>query len=216
MIRLFFIISGIVPLLGLLVSPPSTTSVIYTLFVFAVSTRVGDIWKSFGSRLPRLWTLLLSSFLIMVVAETFAWFDSYVRRFAEEGVLLSTSYASDLALGFGYYGGFAFALFLASTFFKFRVSEIFIVSGLVGILLEQDGGVITTVLSSLITDPISAIFLAIFTFAVYGSIGGLIYMPVEQREAGRRSSVFKYIVLAFLIAFCTKIGTGISMLVLGV
>jgi len=173
--RLLLGLSALLPLPGLLAAPHDTMLPIYTIFVAAVFLRRRLETAAARVRLPRglaFGLLVLASGLL---TETLAWLSNYLSR-AAEPALFHPQLAYDLLLSPVVYGGWALAWPLLMRRWRFSLAEVFVIQGLYGILLEQDGAIFR---QGLATMPLG-IFLWVYVFLVYGSAIGLAYLPFER------------------------------------
>jgi hypothetical protein len=178
--RALLIISGLVPLLGLLNRPPDTTLLIYSTFVVACLAR--RHLARWADRLPGPAALqLLASFWVAgSLTELFAWMSNYFRS-AAEPALLHPQLIADLILGLGFYAGWAVAWLLAMRWFRFSLAETFLITGFQGIFFEQLGAVFIAMLRALPTNPGLSILMGVYVLAVHGSAVGLAMVPVLHR-----------------------------------
>jgi hypothetical protein len=177
-VRLLLGLSALLPLPGLLASPHDTMLPIYSLFVGAVFVRRPI--EAAAARV-RLSCGLAFGLLVLVsglLTETLAWWSSYLAR-APEPALLHPQLAYDLLLSPVVYGGWALAWPLLMRRWRFSLAEVFIIQGLYGILLEQQGAVLRQGLTNL---PWGALLWA-YVFLVYGAAIGLAYLPFERQYA---------------------------------
>ena len=177
--RLLLGLSALVPLPGLLAAPHDTMLPIYSLFVAAVFLRRPIEAAAARVRLPHglaFGLLVLASGLL---TETLAWLSSYLAR-APEPALLHPQLAYDLLLSPVVYGGWALAWPLLMRRWRFSLAEVFVIQGLYGILLEQDGAIFRQGLAAM---PWGLVLWA-YVFLVYGAAIGLAYLPFERAYAG--------------------------------
>jgi len=176
-------LSALLPLPGLLAAPHDTMLPIYTLFVAAVFLRRPIEAATARIRLPRGLAFGLLVLAIGLLTETLAWLSSYLSR-APEPALLHPQLAYDLLLSPVVYGGWALAWPLLMRRWRFSLAEVFVIQGLYGVLLEQNGLIFR---QGLATMPLG-LLLWVYVFLVYGSAIGLAYLPFEQHYAveGRR------------------------------
>jgi hypothetical protein len=181
--RLLLALSALLPLPGLLASPPDTMLPIYSLFVVAVFARRPIEAAAARLRLPRAVSFAALVLLSGLFTETLAWTSSYLAR-SPEPALLHPQLAFDLLLSPVVYGGWAMAWPLLMRRWRFSLAEVFAVQGIYGVLLEQQGAVLRQGLASL---PWGVVMWA-YVFLVYGSAVGLAYLPFEDSYAadGRR------------------------------
>lgn len=173
-------LSALLPLPGLLAAPHDTMLPIYTLFVGAVILRRPLEAAAARIRLPRglaFGLLVLASGLL---TETLAWLSNYLSR-APEPALFHPQLAYDLLLSPVVYGGWALAWPLLMRRWRFSLAEVFVIQGLYGILLEQEGIIFRQGLAAM---PWGLVLWA-YVFLVYGSAIGLAYLPFERSYAGR-------------------------------
>jgi hypothetical protein len=171
-------LSALLPLPGLLAAPHDTMLPIYTLFVAAVFLRRPLEAAAARVRLPRglaFGLLVLASGLL---TETLAWLSSYLTR-AAEPALLHPQLAYDLLLSPVVYGGWALAWPLLMRRWRFSLAEVFVIQGLYGILLEQEGAILRQGLAAM---PWGLVLWA-YVFLVYGAAIGLAYLPFEREYA---------------------------------
>ena len=176
--RLVLGLSALLPLPGLLSSPPDTMLPIYSLFVVAVFARRPIEAAAERLRIPRPIAFALLVLASGLLAETLAWTSSYLAR-DPEPALLHPQLAYDLLLSPVVYGGWALAWPIVMRRWQFTLAEVFTVQGVYGILLEQQGAVLRQGLASL---PWGVMLWA-YVFLVYGSAIGLAYLPFERNYA---------------------------------
>ena len=174
------VVSGLVPLLGLLSSPSDTMPLIYTFFVFVFLFR-GNL-TAFLERLPGHASLHLFILFLLSgsLTEILAWISNYLKD-APEPALFHPQLIPDLILGIGFYGGWAIAWLLAMRWFRFTLLEAFVVTGLQGVFLEQLGAVFVKMIGVFASNPLLSIFLVVYVFAVHGSVTGLAFAPLVGR-----------------------------------
>jgi hypothetical protein len=176
--RLVLAISALLPLPGLLSSPPDTMLPIYSLFVVAVFARRPIEAAAVRLRLTRPLAFGLVILASGLLTETLAWTSSYLVGDLEPA-LLHPQLVYDLLLSPVVYGGWALAWPLLMRRWNFTLAEVFAVQGVYGILLEQQGAVLRQGLASL---PWGVILWA-YVFLVYGSAIGMAYLPFERTYA---------------------------------
>lgn len=176
--RLVLAMSALLPLTGLLTSPPDTMLAIYSLFVVAVFARRPIEALAARVRVPRALAFAALVLVCGLLTETLAWTSSYLAR-APEPALLHPQLAYDLLLSPVVYGGWALAWPLLMRRWRFSLVEVFTIQGIYGVLLEQQGAVLRQGLASL---PWGVVMWA-YVFLVYGSAVGLAYLPFERAYA---------------------------------
>ena len=172
--RFLFIASAAVPLLALCGAPPDPMLLIYSAFVVAWVVRE----RSQGSpRLPGPAWLGYLVFMVLVgfLTETLAWLGNYLAR-AENPALLHPQLAYDLLLSPGIYAAWAVGWVIVTRRWRFPVAEVFVVQGIYGVFLEQQGAVFR---AGWDTMPLG-LLLWLYVFVVYGSAAGLVYLPFER------------------------------------
>jgi hypothetical protein len=134
------------------------------------------------------------------IVELGAWFENYGRR-APYPALLHPQLIPDLILAIGLYGGGALAWLLVLRRWRFRLAEIFVTVGLLGIFVEQTGAVLVAIAQSLFVNPLASLLVAAFVFVVYGPVIAIPYMLLEPQFAGRamRSGWLKFPAVALLM-----------------
>ena len=187
--RILFIASGAIPLLGLCGTPPDTMLLIYSVFVIAWILQGRAQAPGSGPR-RRVWLrYLLTMILVGFLTEIFAWTSNYLGR-AEEPALLHPQLLYDLVLSPGIYAAWALGWIVLTKRWRFSVAEIFILQGVYGIFVEQQGAVFLQGWRSL---PLGLI-LWLYVFVVYGSAAGIGYLPHENdlHPSGSKASIWKY------------------------
>jgi len=214
--RVLLVVSALLPLPGLLAAPHDTMLPIYTLFIVAVCLRHPLEVIAARSRLPRGLAFGLLVLLCGVLAETLAWTSNYLSA-ASEPALLHPQLAYDLLLSPMVYGGWAISWPLLMYRWDFRLGEVFLVQGLYGILLEQQGAILRQGLATL---P-GGIILWAYVFLVYGSVIGLAYLPSERAYAadGRPHGWTRLPIalgMLLIMTVVSSLGWGLLLQVLGV
>lgn len=181
------VLTALVPLLGLTSRPPDVMLLIYTVFV------AGCLFQrrlaALVGRLPGPLALqLLLGFLIAgALTETLAWTNNFLKA-AKEPALFHPQLGADLIIGIGFYGGWAAAWWIAFRWFRFKLWETFVITGLQGIFFEQLGAVFLAMVRAWAANPFLSVLLGLYVFAVHGSAAGLAMVPVLQRlDAPARS-----------------------------
>jgi hypothetical protein len=176
--RLVLAMSVLLPLPGLLATPPDTMLPIYSLFVVAVFARRPIEAAASRLHLPR--PLAFAALILVsgLFTEMLAWTSSYLAR-AAEPALLHPQLAYDLLLSPVVYGGWALAWPILMGRWRYSLAEVFAIQGIYGVLLEQQGAVLRQGLASL---PWGVVMWA-YVFLVYGSAIGLAYLPFERDTA---------------------------------
>jgi hypothetical protein len=190
-LRILLAASGGLPLAIALIQR-DTTLLIYSLFVvlYFVSNR-WTIKFSVGK-------IIIATLLAGFAAETFSWTSSYIAN-SENPNLLSPQLLSDLFLATGYYLGWAIAWIIMAARYRFGLAQVFVVTGIMGIFVEQRGNVLRQIISSALVNPAESYLLAFFVFVVYGSIMGISRLFWTCPPEGLRGNLIKYIAVAVLM-----------------
>lgn len=181
------VLSGLVPLLGLLSHPPDPMPLIYTVFVLACLFR--RRLAALVERLPGPVALhLLGLFLVAgALTETLAWASNYLKA-TKEPALFHPQLFADLIIGIGFYGGWAVAWWIAVRRFRFKLWETFVVTGLQGIFFEQLGAVFLAMVRAWTVNPFQSLVLGLYVFTVHGSVVGMAMAPLLARFASPEKS----------------------------
>lgn len=91
---------------------------------------------------------------------------------------------------------------------RFTLPGVFIVTGVLGVFIEQSGAVIREIIGMALANPLLAMLLALDIFAVYGSIMGLAYLPLATalQARQRRLGWLKYPVVMALMFLGASFG----------
>lgn len=213
--KILFLITGLIPLLGLLGRPPGILFLIYSIFVFFAIWERGNFWRNFGINWPRWLAFFAAALIVGLFSETLAWLDQYIRGFDDPDSILAINYPG-IFFSLGYSAGLAAAFLFTLRYFSFSLTEAFVSLGLLGVYMEQDGTVLKSAIQSIFANPAQTPFvflLLLYTFIIYGSIVGLMYMPVERRYPQSRHKWHKYPIVMALVFFGVKIGTAIPLFI---
>lgn len=211
------VLTALVPLLGLTSRPPDVMLLIYTVFVAAClfQRRLAAL----VGRLPGPLALqLLLGFLISgALTESLAWANNFLKA-AKEPALFHPQLGADLIIGIGFYGGWAAAWWIAFRWFRFKLWETFVITGLQGIFFEQLGAVFLAMVRTWAANPFLSVVLGLYVFAVHGSAAGLAIAPVLQRldaPARSRSCLRFPVVIALMVSLafagCWLVQAGASL-----
>ena len=174
-----FAFSGILVLLASIVSPVLLP---YPLFVLAYLR---------GWRLPRFGSppvrLLLSTLICTAILEIGAWLDNFIQN-APEPALLHPQLIPDLIMSVGVYSAWGLAWWLMLRRYHFTTQQVFTVTGLYGVLIEQQGSVFLAGLGSLPWGVLLWLFVAV----AYGSTMGLAFFLARDGFAAARDTWVKY------------------------
>lgn len=167
--RLALCASGAVPLLVAVIQG-DTTLLVYPVFL-VVYLAVPRFRRPGQHQSPGWPVVVISVIASGWTAEVMAWTSNYVAD-ASRPALLSPQLLSDLFLAVGFYGGWAVAWILVLRRYRFSLTEVFAVTGVMGVFVEQNGSVAASILGGLRADPLTSVILAVYVFTVYGSIMG--------------------------------------------
>jgi hypothetical protein len=177
---ILLILTGLVPLLGLSRRPPDVMLLIYTLFVVAYlfRRRLGVLVE----RIPGpIWMHLPGFFLLAgALTESLAWANNYLKA-AKDPALFHPQLFADLIIGIGFYGGWAAAWWITFRWFRFKLWEMFVITGLQGIFFEQLGAVFVAMVQVWATNPFLSVLFGLYVFTVHGSAVGLAMAPLLER-----------------------------------
>lgn len=152
-------------------------------------------------RLPLPAAFISLGLLFGLLTETFAVLDNLAKPVGTR-ILLNQNPTLDLLEGVLYYGLFILAWYLLLRAYAFSKTQVFVLSGIFGILSEQAGAI---ALGSF-THPLTGILLALVVASVYGIFPFLAYLITEDRFAPRpRPGVrgLVWSVLAFFLFWAT-------------
>ena len=224
-VKIFLILSGLIPLLSLFSSPPDPILLIYSFFVFAFLFRHRLV--KFVKRIPLRSSVKFTLLVIAagLIAECLAWLGNYLSR-SENPALLHPQLIPDLILGIGVYLGYAVAWIIILRYYRFSLLSVFISAGFLGILIEGNFDMsywpLISIIKNLIADPVTSISMSAYLFIVYGSLMGLGYLLVEEEfydnDSKKSNRWIKYpiaIVSMFVGAWIFSIVVGLIVKSLG-
>lgn len=202
--KILFVSSGILILLASINSPVLLP---YPLFVLAVMR---------GWRLPKINPpavhLLVSTLICTFFLETSAWLDNFVKN-SPEPALFHPQLIPDLIISFGVYIAWWLMWWLMLRRYHFTAKEIFITTGLYGVLMEQNGKIFLAGLSMF---PLG-IVLWLLVFIAYGSTMALAFFLVRDSFTATRQAWTKYLLAwggLFIFTIATSFAWGILLQVL--
>ncbi|MDD5370683.1 MAG: hypothetical protein PHQ40_16495 [Anaerolineaceae bacterium] len=200
-LKALFAFSGVIVLLGSINSPVLLP---YPLFVLTYLC---------GWRLPQIGTpavrLLLATMLSTTILETGAWLDNYLKN-APAPILLHPQLIPDLMISIGIYAAWWLTWWLILRRYHFTVLQVFLTTGLYGVLLEQQGKVF---LAGLAQFPLG-VGLWLFVAVAYGSTMALAFFLVRDSFTAVRDGWFKYLLAwggLFLLTLVTSIVWGLLL-----
>jgi hypothetical protein len=193
---LLFALSGALVLLTCLDSPVLLP---YPLLVMAVLR---------GWRLPRIGgaglSLLLSTLLATFVLEIGAWADNFLRG-APEPALFHPQLVPDLMIAVGVYAAWWLSWWWMLARYRFTTAQVFLTTGLYGVLIEQQGKIFVTGLLAL---PTGLLFWA-FVALAYGSTMALATFLVRDRFDAQRETRWK-LPMAWVLLFVMSIAISLA------
>jgi hypothetical protein len=204
-------LSGVVPLISLLPGARPNATLMYSLFVLLYFMRHRLTVRP-GSRWIRvrfiLWTVLLG-----LMAETLAWTDNFLAA-NPQPALFHPQLIPNLLLGMGLYTGWAVAWILLTRRWHYRVVGVFILTGLYGIVVEQNAAVLIAGLNAL---PLG-LFLWLYVLVTYGGVMAAGFLPFREVWPGQRKSLLQIPAAWVAIVACSLLvfyGWALVMMGLG-
>lgn len=195
-----FVLSGFIPILNLLArKDPSLLIYSFFVFVFILRSRfvplVSKIQLSATIKLVVL--IIMSGFL----TETFVWLGEYLQR-TPEPKMLHPQLIPDLIRSVGFYGSWAVGWALLLKRYKFTIAQVFIMQGLYGIFIEQQGAVFIIGQSTM---PFG-LLIWLYVFLVYGATASLPFLLLGNQLIfeQQRDSRIKY-VLALIVILISSV-----------
>ncbi len=189
--NLFYGIVAALFILGGILSPGLLALVPFSLVCFALLVR--DKFSSKNTTI-RLCIMILSGLIV----EFFSWFGSYITK-SENPALFHPLLVPDMLLGLGYYTGLAIGWTIADRHFGFNMREVFFLSAIYGVFMEQMGAIFLTF------NPIAWIYVGL----VYTSMvtpGFLLVPPNKPKVAAWK----RYLAALVIVTIGVFIGTQIS------
>lgn len=204
--KAIFALSGVLVLLGSFYSPALLP---YPLFVLAYLC---------GWRLPRIGTpaiqLLVSTLMCAMILESSSWLNEYVKN-VPQPALLHPQLFPDLLISLGFYAAWWLTWWLALRYYHFTTAQVFVTTGLYGVLIEQQGRIFLAGLQIL---PAGLLFW-LFLFVAYGSTMALAFWLVRDSFTATRDHRAKYALVwigLFVFTFATSIVWGLILQALSV
>lgn len=197
-VRVLLIFARAFPLIGLFQRPPQFMLLIVTVFVAALFCRRAIRARLSQSR-PMLtfWMCTLASGFL---AEILAWSGHFAAG-SKEPALLHPQLIPDLILATGFYSGWAAAWLVVSRFSGFSLKGVFWTTGILGVFFEQMGAVFMSMVSNFLINPLLAIGMAVYVWAVYGSIMGIGYLPSASRIGSTKQHKWYAYPSAFVLMY---------------
>lgn len=206
MCKILFAFSGLLVLLGSFSSPVLLP---YPLLVLAYLR---------GWRLPQMGTpavrLLLSTLISTFILESGAWLDNYIKN-APDPALLHPQLIPDLISGIGVYAAWWLTWWLMLRRYRFTAQQVFITTGLYGMLIEQQGRVF---LAGLETLPLGVV-LWLFVAVAYGSTMALAFFLVRDSFTALLDPWWKYLLAwgaLLVLTLATSLVWGLVLQVLNI
>ncbi len=158
-------------------------------------------------RWPRGWGVVLAGVVFGMAVEVFAIVDNLPRPPAER-ILLDGDPAKDLLLGLGYYTSVMLAWYAMLRRVRFSPREVFVITGLYGLVVEQDG----RVLQGLWTHPLLGSVFALWVMTVYGVFPMLaLQVAGHTLPEARRPSSWRTRALALAALFLQYVLYGTTL-----
>ncbi|WP_340820662.1 hypothetical protein [Methanolobus sp. WCC4] len=145
--------------------------------------------------------------LFGLLTEIFAIIDNLPKP-AEQRILLSPDPLNDIIFGFVYYLFVISAWYLVLRRMRYTSKEIFLITGIYGIFVEETGQVFLRIF----TEPVFGFLYAVIVMFVYGIFPMLAHMLNEDRFSGVSSNVIRRYPLAFAALFGQYLIYGLFML----
>lgn len=199
--KILFALSGVLVLLACFNSPVLLP---YPLFVLAYFRN----WRLPGKGKPFV-RLVLSTYLATLILESSAWLDNYIRN-SPEPALFHPQLIPDLIMGIGFYAAWWLTWWLVLRKYRFTVSQVFITTGLYGILMEQQGKIFLAGLQAM---P-AGLLLWAFVFVAYGATMALAFWLVRDDFTAARDRWLKYPLAwlgLFFFSFATSLVWGLVL-----
>ena len=159
-----------------------------------------------GWRLPHIGgagtSLLLSTLLATLVLETGAWADNYLRN-APEPALFHPQLIPDLIIAIGVYAAWWLTWWWMLRKYRFTTLQVFLTTGLYGVLIEQQGKIFIAGHSTMPTGLLLWAFVAL----AYGSTMALATFLVRNRFDAQRDARRK-LPLTWLLLFAMTFATS--------
>jgi hypothetical protein len=196
--KIIFACSGILVLLGSIGSPVLLP---YPLFVLAYLRN----WHLPLKGSPAL-RLLLSTMFSTAILETGAWLDNYLKN-SPAPILLHPQLIPDLIISIGIYAAWWLTWWFLLRKYHFTTLQVFITTGLYGVLIEQQGRLFLT---GLRTMPLGML-MWLFVFIAYGSTMALAFFLVHDSFSGLKDHWVKYLLAGvglFVLTCVTSIVWG--------
>jgi hypothetical protein len=175
---------------------------IYTVFVAAWLSR--DRLQAIARRksMPKWAHALLVTLFVGALTESLAWASNFLAL-EPQPALLHPQLAYDLLLSPGIYAAWALAWIGAGRLFTYSTLNVFVLQGVYGVFIEQQGAVF---LDGAATLPAGAV-LWLYVFVVYGSAMGLAVLlwPPGLLAEGRSRRWFRFPLAVALNFACTAI-----------
>jgi hypothetical protein len=181
--KIVFALSGIIALPFAIVPNPLT---LYPIFVLVYFFREKINFSA------KFWFPYVM--LICLSLEFLAWLGSFIEQ-NPEPALFHPQLIPDLLLGIGFYSGWVLAWWLILRRWSFSILEVFVLQGLYGVVVEQDGAILLLGISQF---PLGMVFW-VYVFLVYGSTMALAFLPFRASFPNQKSSLWKYPALLLLM-----------------
>jgi hypothetical protein len=193
-LQILFALSAVVPLLSGRPQPLW----MYTLFVLAyfLRHRLTIARVTFAC-------FFFAMFISTLLLEILAWLDNYFSA-APDPILFHNQLFPDLLIAVGFYLSWTLAWWLVLRRYRFGVREVFLVNGLYGVLIENQGVALLAGLQAL---PLGAV-LWLYVLVAYGATAALAFLPFREAFSTERATPLKY-PLAWALLFIFSFGISI-------
>nr|WP_321497628.1 hypothetical protein [uncultured Methanolobus sp.] len=163
-----------------------------------------DKLTDFLEKLPLRTSFIGAGVLFGLLTEVFAIVENLPKP-AGERILLSQNPVNDIVFGFVYYLFVISAWYLLLRKMKYTGRDVFLITGIYGIFVEETGQVFLRIF----TVPIFGLLYAIIIMFVYGIFPMLAHMLNENRFSGLGTSVVKRYSFAFAALFIQYVIYGL-------
>ncbi len=195
------IVSAILPILGMFGASPDSMLLIWPVFVLVWFWRARLSRAAAHLPLSPSITLVLAFTLTGLLTEVLAW-TSDILRGAEIPVTFHPQLLVDLTLAVGFYGGLGVGWAILRRFFHFTLWQVFLISALYGVIIEQDGAIAMFLVSNILSNPIEALLFAVYVALVYGAFATLPFAIVNPLLQGSsRAWLRTPLALTFAVVF---------------
>ncbi len=162
------------------------------IFAYLLKDRIAGLLE----RLPLPVSFIGAGLLFGLLTEIFAIINNLSLP-PEQRVLLNPDPAVDLFYGFFYYLFFIGAWYVLLRGINYSTKEIFLISGIIGIFVEETGAVFLRIFS----EPMTGLLYAILILFVYGIFPMLALMVNEKKFKSKEIGALKRYLVALVALF---------------